>query len=84
MHTRLHASRWARLLRSLGHTVKISEEYNNENVDCLVALHAYRSASSVDKFRLLHPKRPLVVGLAGTDIYKFQVGARHGMSDVHE
>jgi putative glycosyltransferase (TIGR04348 family) len=38
----------------------------------MIALHAWRSADSIVRFRELYPKRPLVVALTGTDIYQFQ------------
>jgi len=37
----------------------------------MIALHAWRSADSIRAFRALHPKRPLIVALSGTDIYSF-------------
>lgn len=36
----------------------------------LIALHARRSADSIDRFRLAHPKRPIVLVLTGTDVYR--------------
>jgi putative glycosyltransferase (TIGR04348 family) len=36
----------------------------------LIALHAHRSADSVDRFRRAHPNRPLIVALTGTDVYR--------------
>ncbi len=38
----------------------------------MVAVHAWRSAASIERFAATHPDRPLVVLLAGTDIYAFQ------------
>ena len=38
----------------------------------MVALHAWRSASSIERFYQRFPDRPLVVALTGTDIYRFQ------------
>ena len=37
----------------------------------MIAIHAWRSAGSVRKFRELHPDRPLIVALSGTDIYEY-------------
>ena len=63
--------RWARLLRRLGHRVRVATEYQDESTGLMVALHAWRSAASIERFRARHPARPLIVGLAGTDIYQF-------------
>ena len=37
----------------------------------MIALHAWRSADSVRRFRELYPDRPLIVALSGTDIYDY-------------
>jgi putative glycosyltransferase (TIGR04348 family) len=64
------ATRWAGILRSLGHEVDIAEAWNGEDCDLLIALHARRSAESVQRFRLAHARRPLIVALTGTDLYR--------------
>jgi len=69
---RTTAVRWARILSDLGHRVRISERDDGRNADMMVAVHAWRSADSIRAFSDLHPDRPLVVLLAGTDIYRFQ------------
>ena len=61
---RVTAVRWARHLTDLGHRVEISEAYGGEDADLLIAVHAWRSAESVRKFRARYPDRPVVVGLA--------------------
>lgn len=63
------ALRWAHLLRSLGHRVRIEEQYSGRRSDVLVALHARRSYPSVKRFRSEHPQKPLIVALTGTDLY---------------
>ena len=68
---RATAVRWARLLRPHGHRVTIGETYDGEPADLLIAIHAWRSADSIVRFRDLHPTRPIVVALAGTDINTF-------------
>ena len=66
---RTTALRWARLLRDLGHSVVVEQTYEDQACDLLVALHARRSADSVQRFRQRHPGAPLVVCLTGTDVY---------------
>lgn len=69
---RTTAVRWARILNSLGHRVEVSENSVGKDTDMMVAVHAWRSAKSIRAFSELHPDKPLVVLLAGTDIYHFQ------------
>ena len=61
--------RWARLLRDLGHRVRVRSDYGSEDADLLVALHARRSAESVERFATALPGRPIVLALTGTDLY---------------
>ncbi|HKY32218.1 MAG TPA: selenoneine biosynthesis selenosugar synthase SenB [Candidatus Polarisedimenticolia bacterium] len=70
------ASRWAALLKSLGHAVRIENEYRGGRADILIALHAHRSHPSVARFRRDRPGRPVVVALTGTDIYGPARGTR--------
>ena len=67
---RVTALRWARILRRLGHRVRISQGYKNESTDVLIALHAARSAEAVFTFHRRYPKRPIIVALTGTDLYR--------------
>jgi len=63
--------RWARILRALGHAVRICHRYDGTHADLMIALHAWRSAESIKSFRELHPDRLLIVALSGTDIYGY-------------
>ena len=66
---RITALRWARILRDLGQRVAVAEEYRGQRCDLLLALHALRSAPSVERYRSAHPGAPLIVALTGTDLY---------------
>ena len=67
---RVTALRWARILRRLGHRVRLAPGYRGEPGDLLIALHAARSADAVFAFHRRYPKRPIVVALTGTDLYR--------------
>jgi putative glycosyltransferase (TIGR04348 family) len=64
------ATRYARILRKLGHRVAVAPTYQGEPFDALLALHARRSFRAIQRFASLHPDRPLVVILTGTDLYR--------------
>jgi putative glycosyltransferase (TIGR04348 family) len=65
------ASRWARLLRRLGHRVHVASDYDGKPADLMVAVHAWRSAQAIRRFKSMHPDRPVVLQLSGTDIYDY-------------
>ena len=67
---RVTALRWARILKNLGHRVTVSQVYKGGEYDLLIALHARRSYPSISRFHRLHPDKPLVVALTGTDLYR--------------
>src|SRR6516165_2171747 len=66
---RVTALRWVRVLRGLGHSVMVVTEYVGQPCDVLLALHARKSAPSVQRFRDEHPDRSIVLALTGTDLY---------------
>ncbi len=77
---RVTAKRWQGFLRQLGYRAPITESWSGKDAGFLVALHAYRSDSSIDAFKLAHPNRPLILILTGTDLYRDM--ANH--PEVHE
>jgi putative glycosyltransferase (TIGR04348 family) len=68
---RATATRWAHILRTLGHSVEISVRYQNQDADIMLALHAWRSADAIQQFAERFPDRPLIVAITGTDAYRF-------------
>ncbi len=59
------------MLRAQGHSVRIDETYGGAPCDLMIAIHAWRSAGSISAYRAKHPKGPLIVTLAGTDVNTF-------------
>jgi len=72
VHTgnRTTADRWAWLLRELGHHVVVQQDWNGEECDLLIALHARRSFPAIQRFRKQRPRAPLILALTGTDVYR--------------
>ena len=68
---RITATRWARALRSLGHRVAVQMDWDGGSADALIALHAWRSAASVARYRSRFPAGPVIVALTGTDVHRF-------------
>ncbi|KQW37783.1 selenoneine biosynthesis selenosugar synthase SenB [Rhizobacter sp. Root404] len=70
------ASRWGRFLAPRAE-VRLQLAWDGEPADALIALHARRSADSIERFHALHPQRPLAVVMTGTDLYRdLQTDAR--------
>lgn len=76
---RATAERWAGLLGQEGHRVSVvtelpgaSSDHHGEGCDLLIALHAWRSHEAIGHFRQVHPAKPVIVALTGTDIYDHQ------------
>ncbi len=57
-------------LRALGHRVALTQRWEGSPCDVLVALHATRANASVVRWREERGDAPLVVALAGTDLYQ--------------
>ena len=67
---RMTANRWARLIRKLGHKVQVSDAFVDQKCDLMVAIHARKTADDIVRFRQHNPDRPIVLLLAGTDLYR--------------
>lgn len=66
------AARWSRMLRSHYEARLLAHWHGpgDSPGDALVALHARRSAASIDAWARLRPGSPLIVVLTGTDLYR--------------
>jgi putative glycosyltransferase (TIGR04348 family) len=49
----------------------VADAWQGESVDLMVAIHAWRSADSIARFKARHPDRPVVLQLSGTDLYQY-------------
>lgn len=63
------AFRWSRLLRPV-YRVVVTDRWTEGDEALMIALHARRSADSIQAWRNVHPDRPLLVALTGTDLYR--------------
>lgn len=68
---RATAVRWQRILKQLGHRVTVDNHWDGKPVDMMIALHAWRSAATIQAFRERYPGRLLILALTGTDLYRF-------------
>jgi putative glycosyltransferase (TIGR04348 family) len=64
------AARIGWLLKNTGIQATVSEAFERQDVDLLLAIHAEKSRRSIKRFHQAHPNRPVIVLLAGTDIYR--------------
>lgn len=63
------AARWAAVLRDRFRVI-VQTEWTGERADALIALHARRSAASVERFATQMPAAHIGVVLTGTDLYR--------------
>ena len=64
------ADRWTKILGSLGHHVSAARDWTGEEYDLLIGLHARRSHAAIEHFRQAYPRKPVIVALTGTDLYR--------------
>jgi putative glycosyltransferase (TIGR04348 family) len=67
---RITALRWQDFLEKLGYTVVVTQSWSGKDAAMLIALHAYRSYSSIMAFHEKYPDRPITLVLTGTDLYR--------------
>ncbi len=63
------ARRWAGLLAGVARPI-LQFDWDGRPADVLIALHARKSAGSVERFKAAFPDRRIVVVLTGTDLYR--------------
>lgn len=76
------AWRWSRLLGGR-YTTRIVQRWQGEPADCMLALHARRSADSVARWAQSSPGRGLAVVLTGTDLYGDLVHDTAALASLH-
>lgn len=62
--------RWQDFLEKLGYAVVVTESWSGVDSATLIALHAYRSHSSILEFHKSHPDKSIILVLTGTDLYR--------------
>ena len=70
------ARRISWLLKDTAVKCKVVEQWNGEACDTLLAIHAEKSGRSIDSFASQCPGQPIIVLLAGTDIYQRKLSRR--------
>ena len=63
------AQRWARMLAA-DYEVRLVQQWDGSPADAMLALHARRSAASIAAWAAALVRKPLVVALTGTDLYR--------------
>lgn len=83
------ARRWARMLAD-DYAVSIVPQWRGASseapADLMIALHARRSAASIDAWARAYPARPLIVVLTGTDLYRdigYDADAQRSLVQAH-
>lgn len=75
------ASRWQKFLAPIADT-QLVLAWRGEPADALIALHARRSADSIERFHAADPRAPLALVMTGTDLYRDiqeDAGAQHAL-----
>ena len=73
------ARRWGQMLKSLGHSVGLSNSMDNSvqlSTDCVIGIHATRSAAILQRFRSRSPNSFLIVCVSGTDLNRDLAGPK--------
>src|SRR5262249_57296300 len=69
--------RWTRILRELGHDVSVANRYDGAAADLMIALHAWRSAESIRRFRELYADRQMLAAFIRTAICDIYALCKH-------
>jgi putative glycosyltransferase (TIGR04348 family) len=78
------ASRWAGFLEDDCQVQILNQWTGQPGADLMIALHARRSAPSIDAWRRHAPHAPLVVVLTGTDLYRDIRHDEHARRSLHQ
>src|SRR5258708_4083327 len=75
------AARWAEMLRDRFRII-VQTQWDGTAADALIALHARRSAASVERFGERAPGRRIAVVLTGTDLYRDLPGSAEARRSI--
>ena len=67
---RINALRWQGFLKNLGYSSRLTQSWSGNHINLLIALHAYRSHSSILQFKQQYPSHPVILMMTGTDLYR--------------
>src|SRR5258706_1838799 len=76
------AARWAEMLRDRFRII-VQTQWDGTAADALIALHARRSAESIERFRERAPGRRTAVVLTGTDLYQDLPASTQARRPIH-
>lgn len=75
------AARWSGMLDDRCRII-VQTEWDGSEADVLIALHAKRSAASIERFAAAHPGRGIGVVLTGTDLYRDLPGSSEAVASL--
>jgi putative glycosyltransferase (TIGR04348 family) len=67
---RITALRWQGFLKNLDYSSRLTQSWSGNHINLLIALHAYRSHSSILQFKQQYPNQPVILIMTGTDLYR--------------
>ena len=63
------ACQYKDILNDLGHNVTLSEKFQEQRAELLIAINAQKKNRDIERFAEAYPESKIIVILSGTDIY---------------